>query len=73
MKTGLDWLIEKVMGDHTAIWQKEINKAREMYKDEIIFTYSTGWHDGQDVIIGQVKHVDHGGDAAGEKYFEDTY
>lgn len=43
---------------------------RESMKQEIIDAYSNGWHDGQDVIIKQISHVDLGGDAAGLQYFE---
>jgi len=42
---------------------------RESMKQEIIDAYSNGWHDGQDVIINSIQHVDKGGDEAGEKYF----
>jgi hypothetical protein len=42
---------------------------RESIKQDIIDAYSNGWHDGQDVIINRIQHIDKGGDDAGEKYF----
>lgn len=49
------------------------NKAVEMHKDEMIQSYSNGWHDGQDIIINGIAHVNVGGDAAGQNYYNATY
>jgi hypothetical protein len=41
----------------------------ESEQNIIVSAYSNGWHDGQDVIIKQFKHVDKGGDAAGLSFY----
>lgn len=46
-----------------------IEEAKEMEKEQIIQSFSTGWHDGQDVIIDKIKHIDLGGDKLGEEYY----
>ena len=48
-------------------------QAKAMEKEQMIQFYSHGWHDGQDVIIAQVKHINKGGDDAGEQYYNQTY
>jgi hypothetical protein len=50
-----------------------LEKAEAMEKDQIVEAYSNGWHDGQDVILQQVKHIDKGGDDAGQKLYNETY
>ena len=50
-----------------------LSEAKAMEKEQIVEAYSHGWHDGQDVILQQVKHIDKGGDAAGQKLYNETY
>lgn len=69
--TAVEYLINALLGEHTNVWEAEVKTALEMEKKQIIQAYSHGWHDGQDVIIKQVSHVDKGGDKAGEKYYSD--
>lgn len=45
-----------------------IRLALQLEAKQRAFCYSHGWHDGQDVIINQVKHVYKGGDDAGEEF-----
>jgi hypothetical protein len=84
-QTALEWLIGQL--HKTRDWQRVINEAnqsstsvrdvideaKEMEKEQKIFDYSTGWHDGQDIILNQIKHLEIGGDAAGEKHCNETY
>ena len=73
-------MIEQVNSDEyqkafgqTYISVELVEHAIEMEKEQIIYSYSEAWHDGQDVIINQIKHVDLGGDKAGEQYYNETY
>ena len=45
----------------------------ESLQEAIVSAYSHGWHDGQDVIVKQIKHVDKGGDEAGLNYYNTTF
>jgi hypothetical protein len=36
MKTAVEWLVEQICGDHTEQWQKEIEQAKEMEKEQIM-------------------------------------
>jgi hypothetical protein len=47
--------------------------CKAMEREQMIDAYSNGWHDGQDVILQQSKHIDKGGDDAGQKYYNETY
>lgn len=69
--TAVEYLINALLGEHTNVWEAEVKTALEMEKEQIIQAYSHGWHDGQDVIIKQVRHINLGGDKAGEQYFND--
>jgi hypothetical protein len=74
-QTAIQWLTERIFNDYgiaysdVEIW----NYAQEMEREQIIEAYSNGWHDGQDVILQQVKHIDKGGDDAGQKLYNETY
>ena len=50
-----------------------LETAEAMEREQMIDAYSNGWHDGQDVIIQQFKHIDKGGDDAGTQYYNETY
>ena len=34
-QTAVEWLVEQICGDHTGQWQKEIEQAREMEREQI--------------------------------------
>lgn len=51
----------------------EMAKCLELEREQMIGAYSNGWHDGQDVILQQCKHIDKGGDDAGTQYYNKTY
>ena len=50
--------------------QKTVKLTQKKFKQLISDAYSHGWHDGQDVIINQVQHIDKGGDDGGDEYFQ---
>ena len=51
----------------------EMAKCLELEREQMIDAYSNGWHDGQDVILQQCKHIDKGGGDAGQKHYNYTY
>ena len=56
----------------TIDWEKFdaiLAEAEALERENIVMAYSEGWHDGQDVIIAQIKHIDKGGDALGQQYY----
>ena len=81
-QTAVEWFIDNAfeegflwVTDKPAMFELNliIEQAKEMDKHQKIDAYSHGWHDGQDVIISQVKHIDKGGDDAGEKFYNETF
>jgi len=34
-QTAVEWLVEQICGEHTSEWQKEIEQAKEMEKQQI--------------------------------------
>jgi hypothetical protein len=42
MKTAVEWLVGQICGDHTEQWQKEIDQAKEMEKEQVIDAYENG-------------------------------
>lgn len=34
--TAVEWLVEQICGDHTSEWQKQIEQAKEMEKEQKI-------------------------------------
>jgi hypothetical protein len=74
-KTAVQYLQEKIFNIY-GIVPEDIdmwNHALDLEREQIIEAYSNGWHDGQDVILQQVKHIDKGGDDAGQKLYNETY
>jgi hypothetical protein len=45
-QTAVEWLVEQICGDHTEQWQKEIDQAKEMEKEQNHAEYMRGWKDG---------------------------
>ena len=75
-ETAVEWLIDNLPAN-IIFYNNEVAKlfakAKNIENENIVFSYSNGWHDGQDVIINQIKHIDFGGDNAGSKFYEETY
>jgi len=49
-QTAVDWLVEQICGDHTEQWQKEIEQAKEMEKEQMrqaSCPYVGGWEEGE--------------------------
>jgi hypothetical protein len=42
-QTAVEWLVEQICGDHTEQWQKEIDQAKEMEKEQIEDAYLKGY------------------------------
>lgn len=57
--TAVEYLIEKICGDHTEAWKEEIQQALIMEKEQIIKAYDAGY---DDVDVYEP-----------EKYFNETY
>ncbi len=75
-QTAVEWLKDWMGKNQYFIGNdllEAIEQAKAMEKEQIVEAYSHGWHDGQDVILQQVKHIDKGGDAAGQKLYNETY
>jgi hypothetical protein len=44
-QTAVEWLVEQICGDHTEQWQKEIEQAKEMEKEQIYNALCRGHSD----------------------------
>jgi hypothetical protein len=51
-QTAVEWLIEQICGDHTEQWQKEIEQAKEMEKEQIMTAFTQGDIFGSDYFDG---------------------
>jgi hypothetical protein len=71
-QTAVEYLVNKIK-TIGFFMDQDVVAAKEIEKQQIIDAYSEGWHDGQDVIISQVKHIDKGGDDAGKKFYNQTF
>ena len=70
----IDRLTERYVSDITPEeWFGIVEQALQMEREQIVDSYSNGWHDGQDEIINRITHIDKGGDEAGLKNFNETY
>ena len=45
-QTAVEWLIEQICGDHTSEWQEQIKQAKEMEKEQIMRSHSSGYNSG---------------------------
>ncbi len=81
-QTAVQWAINEIAVKWHYIESGEVllsdimDKAMAIEKDKTIQAYSTGWHDGQEVIMNKVKAIEYevkGGDEAGKNYLSDTY
>ena len=57
--TAVEWLIDKICGEHIKAWKEEIQQALEMEKQQILKAYDKGYDDA-DVYEP-------------EKYYSETY
>ena len=56
-QTAVEWLVEQIFGDHTSEWQKQIDQAKELEKQQIIETYNEGALDGLQLGEQYYNHV----------------
>ena len=82
-QTALDYFLQELRVKYPMIdldFKRQINKAEAMNYEQYIQAYSTGWHEGQEVMMlnrlktikaieYEIKKVE---DAA-EQYYNDTY
>ena len=72
-QSSVEWLYNKMYEHRGNITIEEFEQAKAMHKEEMIQSYSNGWHDGQDIIINGIAHIQVGGDAAGQEYYNETF
>jgi hypothetical protein len=41
-KTAVEWLVEQMFGEHTKAWQKQIDQAKAMEKEQIVKAFNEG-------------------------------
>ena len=64
-QTAVQWAINEIAVKWHYIESGEVllsdimDKAMEMEKQQTIQAYSTGWHDGQEVIMNKVKAIEY--------------
>jgi len=61
-QTAVEWLVEQICGDHTEQWQKEIEQAKAMEKEQIINANNRGFKVARESIY-----------ELGEQYYKETY
>ena len=62
-QTAVEWLIEQICGDHTSEWNKQIEQAKAMEKEQITHAYVYGSSYGIDLDKGLHPN----------NYFKETY
>ena len=66
MKTAVEWLVGQICGDHTEQWQKEIDQAKEMEKEQVINAFEIGYDNGACVQEGNAIYH-------GSNYYNETF
>jgi hypothetical protein len=62
-KTGVEWLVQQICGDHTEQWQKEIEQAKKMEKQQIVDAY----------VYGSAYGIDFNKGLNPMNYYKETY
>ena len=57
-QTAVEWLIEQIFGEHINQWKNEIERAKEMEREQIIDAYCDGNPQFKD---------------CGEEYYDEAY
>lgn len=57
-QTAVEWLVEQICGENTDQWQKEIEQAKAMEKEQIIEAFDIACEDS---------------DRIGREYYNQTY
>jgi hypothetical protein len=50
--TAVEWLVDQICGDHTSEWQKQIEQAKEMERQQIMSAFTQGDIFGADYYDG---------------------
>lgn len=65
--TAVEFLIDKICGEHTEAWKEEIQQAKEMFEQQIIEAHGIkenhGWENGRSWWNQKT----------GEQYYNETY
>jgi predicted secreted protein len=67
-QTAVEWLVEQICGDHTEQWQKEIEQAKEMEKEQIKSAFTKGDLFAEDYFYPEKPNVD-----CSENYYNETF
>jgi hypothetical protein len=69
-KNSVDWLYEKLFNCELNIfeWQKHLEQAKAMHKEEIVNAYANGDNDGYRYMNNQKQEFEHG-----EQYYNEIY
>jgi hypothetical protein len=67
-QTAVEWLVEQICGDHTEQWQKEIEQAKEMEKEQIEIAFFKG-----DLFAEDYFDADNPTKDVSENYYKQTY
>jgi hypothetical protein len=62
-QTAVEWLVEQICGDHTEQWQKEIEQAKQMEKQQIVDAY----------VYGSAYGIDFDKGLSPINYYKETY
>jgi hypothetical protein len=62
-ETAVEWLVEQICGDHTDLWQKEIEQAKQMEKQQIVDAY----------VYGSAYGIDFDKGLSPINYYKETY
>lgn len=77
-QTAVEWAFQQISNiDWKYLSDSDRNdlfdQAIQMEREQIVDSYSNGWHDGQDEIINRIAHIDKGGDESGLNHYNQTY
>jgi predicted secreted protein len=67
-QTAVEWLVEQICGDHTEQWQKEIEQAKEMEKEQIEIAFFKG-----DLFAEDYFDADNPTKDVSENYYNKTF
>jgi len=67
-QTAVEWLVEQICGDHTEQWQKEIEQAKEMEREQIKSAFTKGDLFAEDYFYPEKPNVD-----CSENYYNETF
>ena len=56
--TAVEWLIQQICGEHTDAWNKEIQKAKELEKQQHGQSYKQGYIDATIKVVNRINNLD---------------